>query len=313
VNLLGYGLALALVAASSPATASDDGGELCASLRVDVPAELGPEWASAAAALPRELGDALSSAECAHVRVALAAGTAGAADVHVGMPDGREASRHVRAPRALFPIVLGLLASAPAEPVPEPPGPTHDRHELPDFTPPPAPPHPDADRVGVSVGFGLGARGGLPTQVIMADVELFAEVVLRDWLILASVRYAPIAVAKGLTPDGDAYQEAGIGLGFGRRFHLDRSSLDVAFVPTLVLVSMETDLPAEAFGTLSDLRLDACARYGYALGKRWRFNVTLDTDVSPNALVRPQLPAPGLLPVPAWTLGLRVGMSASIF
>jgi hypothetical protein len=318
VNILPRGLLLlSCLAASAPALVSaDEGGELCASLHVDVATELEPAWLEAAATLPRQLGDALSSAECAHVRLSLAPGTpAGGADVHVRMPDGREASRHVRAPRALLPIVLGVLAAAPSEAPASPPSPVRDRHELPDFTPPPARPSEDPDRVRVSVGFALGARGGVPTQVVMADVELFAQVVLSEWLILASVRYAPIAVAKGLTPDGDAYQEAGIGLGFGRRFHMDRSSIDLAFVPTLVLVSMETDLPAEAFGTLADLRIDASARYGYALGKanRWRFNVALDTDISPNAVVRPQVPATGLLPVPAWTVGLRIGMSAAIF
>ena len=306
-----------MVVSVPAAAAPGEGEEPCAALHVDVATDLERAWVDAAALLPQQLVDALSSAECAHVRVGLTASVpAGSADVHVRMPDGRQASRHVRTPRALLPIVLGVLASAPAELPPASSGPPpRDGHELPDFTPPSRAPRPaeDPDHVGVFVGFGLGARGGEPTGVLMADLELFAQVLLRDWLILASVHYAPIAVAPGLTPDGDAYQETGIGLGLGRRFRRGRSLLDLAFVPTLVLVSMETDSPGEAFGTLSDLRLDACARYGYAVSKRWLFNIALDTDVSPNALVRAQRPAPDLPPVPAVTLGLRLGMSAAIF
>jgi hypothetical protein len=325
VRSLGAVLCCAVGAAlvtSAPAVASPaETEDLCASLRLVVAPELESAWAHAAASLGQQLGDALSSAECAHVEVSLSLpappALAGSADVHVRTPDGREATRHVKTPAALLPIVVGLLASAPPEPSPPahaaPPG--LDRHELPDFTPPVrrVPEAPDPNHVGVFVGFAIGARAGLPTQVVMADVELFAHVVLHDWLILASVRYAPIAAIRGLTADGDAYEEAGIGLGIGRRFHLERSSLDLSFVPTLVLVSMETDLPVEAFGTLADLRLDACARYGYSLSRSWTFNVALDTDVSPNGLVRPQLPNPGLVPVPAWTVGLRFGMTAAIF
>jgi hypothetical protein len=63
----------------------------------------------------------------------------------------------------------------------------------------------------VFVGFGIGGRGGEPSKVVMADVELFADVVIHDWIIVASVRYAPIATLPGPTPDGDQYEEAALG------------------------------------------------------------------------------------------------------
>jgi hypothetical protein len=299
------------------ARADEAGVHACDSLAIDVAADLDQAWSIAAAALPEELARALSPEECAHATVSLTrAPQSGSADATIRTADGRVATRRIREPRGLFPVILGLLATAPVEPAPPPApsAPVLDRHELPDFgSPPAAPSRPDeAKDVGVVVGFGLGGRGGLPSKVLMADIELFAEVLLRSWIILASVRYAPIATLPGVTLDGDQYEEAGLGLGLGRRLVWGRSSLDVAFVPTLAIVTMETDVPIESSGTVPDLRLDVCARYGYATGHGWRFNVALDTDVAPNGLIRAQHPSPMLPAVPAWTLGLRLGMSASL-
>jgi hypothetical protein len=102
-------------------------------------------------------------------------------------------------------------------------------------------------------------------------------------------------------------------LAFGHRFAWGRSALDRAVVPTLVLVTMENDSPVEVSGSLADFRMGACLRYGYALSKKWQFQAALDTEVSPGALMRDRVPAPGLDPLPVWTAGLRVGFAAQVF
>jgi hypothetical protein len=297
---------------------ADEPGALdaCATLDIEVAADLDPAWTAVAATVPAALQRVLSPDECAHAAVSLACGPkAGSAEVTLRTADGRVATRRVEEPRGLFPVILGLLAGAPAQPPPSSGGPhaEPDRNEVPDFrVPAPEPPRPGDTGAGLVVGFALGARGGLPSRVLMADIELFAEVILRSWIVLATVRYAPIATLPGVTLDGDQYEEAALGLGVGRRFQWGPSSLDVSFVPTLAIVSMETDSPVEASGTVSDLRLDASGRYGYATGRNWRFQVTLDTDVAPDGLIRARHPSPTLPAVPAWTLGLRLGMAASL-
>lgn len=296
------------------------GRSSCASLVVEVASGLDPGWAAAAEALKEKLAQSMSAEECSNVTVSLLPSSDHATvEVRVRAADERVTSRPVKGPQALFPVVFGLLAAPPPSSSLPPTAPSRrepalpELNEIPDFTPPARSMHPTAaSPFGVFVGFGLGSRAGVPSKVVMADVELFADVVLHDWTIVASVRYAPIAALPGPTADGDQYEEAALGVGLGRELRWGRSSLDAIFIPTLVLVSMETDLPVEVSGTLASLRFDACARYGYSIGRTWRLNIALDTDVAPSGLVRPQYISPVLPPVPAWTLGLRFGASASL-
>jgi hypothetical protein len=288
----------------------------CASLILDTPADLDASWTDAVADLRVVLTRELTPAECASLQLAISRSPSGGIIVEAQTRDGRHALRAVAYPRALLPVVLGLIASdAPEAPSQRPLAQeaTPDPHETPDFSPPPGTSVANNHRVGLSVGFSTGIRAGLPTDVVMADAEMRADVSVQGWIILASVRYVPIAAAPGLTPDGDAYVETGLGLGIGRQAKWGRHSLDLTATPSLVFVTMETDSPTEKEAGLTQFRINAAARYGYALRKGWRFTVTLDSEVAPSSLVRPEYPDPALRPVPAWTAGLRLGATASLF
>jgi hypothetical protein len=166
--------------------------------------------------------------------------------------------------------------------------------------------------VDVTLGISTGVRVGVPTDVAMWDTELRADVLLRNWSILVFMRYAPLAAVSGIAPDTDAYQEMGVGFGVGREFRWGRHTLDVTASPSVVFVTLEADSPMEEEGELAQFRFNAAARYGYGLGRGWRFTLTLDSEAAPSSLIKARYADPALPPVPAWTVGFRLGAAASL-
>jgi hypothetical protein len=185
---------------------------------------------------------------------------------------------------------------------------------VPDFprSPPKRARAPEIETIGLELGFAVGIRVGVPTDVAMAELEMRVDLHVRDWIVLLGLRYAPVAAISSIAADADSYGEGALVLGVGRELRWGRSSLDLVASPTLAFVSMETDSPVEKSGSLAQLRLAGAARFGYAIGRDWRFTITLDSELAPGSLVKARYADPALPPLPAWTLGLRLGASARL-
>jgi hypothetical protein len=317
------GMALLAVMASAVDGRAD--GPVCDLVVIDSSPRLDPPFARAVETLRDVVAHELTGPECSPVRLHVEASPEGVV-VRAESRDGLETTRVVRDPRSLVPIVLGLLAAAPPEPTPRPTPdrpparnpaqaaitPDADPHDLPDFPPATRPRSNAPAAVGVAIGLSTGIRAGVPTDVAMLDSELRADVLIHEWLLLALMRYAPLAAVSGIALDPDAYEEIGVGFGVGRELRWKKHTLDLTVSPSVVFVTIETDSPKEVEGELAQLRFNLGARYGYAVGAGWRFTLTLDTDVAPSSLIKARYPAPGLPPVPAWTTGFRLGAASNL-
>jgi hypothetical protein len=269
--------------------------------------EPAPEWRHALEALERELAVTPTIA-CNGVALTIAWEPRGARIV-ARSADGLETSRLVGSPLALSAVAFGLLAAAPTEPTAPPP----DLRDLPppDAAAPPRARVPPEDLVShLSVSVASGARAGFPTKVVMADVELRADLFVHSWLVTLSMRATPLAVSPRLADDPDAYDETAIALCFGRELRAGRSAFDLTFGPNLTYIWMENDA-ANLSTEHAQLRLAAIARWGYGVTSRVRLNVTFDGELAPSGLSHPSYEM-GLAPFPAVTLGLRVGAEVAL-
>ena len=287
----------------------------CALVALEASPALDAAWRRATEDLRATLAHELTEPECVPLRLWVEPSTAGAV-VRAQSMDGRETTRPVRDPRALVPVVIGLLASAPVEHAasapPETPSAGLERDDTPGFAPRERAENVAAPPVRVALGLSTGVRMGVPTDVAMWDSELRVDVLLQDWSILAFMRYAPLGFVSAIALDSDAYTEIGVGFGVGRELRWGRHTLDLSASPSVVFVTLETDNPVEREGELSQFRINAAARYGYGTGSWWRLTVTLDSEAAPSSIVKARYPVPTLPPAPAWTVGLRLGASTTL-
>jgi hypothetical protein len=315
---------LGLVMRSSEARAEDGACDLVV---VDASPELDPVWQRASDELQAVLTRELIGPECVPARLRLEPSPFGVV-VHVQLADGRETSRSVRDRRALVPVVLGLFATAPPEPLELPPEEKTGARsslrtellETPLRVSPgvasssPSAPSPNEARhaVGLTLGLAAGVRAGVPTDMIVWDNELRLDLVLHDWIVFANIRYAFLGEVSAIPSDPDAYAETAVGLGAGREFRWGKSTLDLTASPTVVFIDLDRDSPVEIGGEQSQLRFTAAARYGHTLGAGWRFTVTLDTELAPSSCIKERHADPALPAIPAWTGGLRLGAAANL-
>jgi len=162
----------------------------------------------------------------------------------------------------------------------------------------------------------------------MADVEARIDVLLGRWLVFAAIRDVPLGLQASQGIEADPYRELGAGIGAGRRFALaGATAVDVGVEPSLTVMRMEIDLPQPQpqategiHGEDVELRVGVFARLVLPLGNEWQMSVTADTDVAPSNLFTPtriDVPAGVVVdqpvpPFPAWTSGLRLGISGEL-
>jgi hypothetical protein len=268
-------------------------------------APLGPAWRDAVESLEREVAASLEAA-CHGVELVLTADR-GAVRVTARAPDGRTTSRRVTSPAGLSSVAFGLLAAAPGEP-PEAKGDappqSPDPHEVP-------PPDPAAVRVPpppppwtLSLGALVGSRVVLPTDVLVGEFEVRADVTIDDWVATLSLRAAPFVMAMPAPYDIDSYQEAGVGLGLGRQLHAGRAVFVVGGAASVTYVWLESDV-TDVSVERPQLRLAAVARAGYPIGHAVRLVAAVDAEISPTGLV--STTTAGLPAFPSFTAGLRLG------
>ena len=301
------------------AVAGGDGA--CAGVRIEMGADLGQEWEVAVRQLREELAR-LGRGDCERVTLSVRRERGAVLLVAAGA-DGRRAERVLEQAAALVPTALGLVLSIP----PEPPGspvhvPSAESSSPPvarDRVPEPSPATTGARAVSAWLGFGVGARVGQPTSVVMADIEGRADLLLNHWLLMASFRYAPVGIVRDLRLDIDAYHEIAIGLGVGRSLDVGPISFDFALTPTLVAAKMEGDAKAGEDRDTDDvrqsdiqLRIGASARGLLPVGRSWRLTFSSDAEIAPAEAAAPVRLDPRLPPLPSWTAGLRVGATGEL-
>ena len=306
-------LALALTVFAGAATLAEGATACAAEEHVCRVAEVsgepapGPAWRAAFDGLARELAVAPGAA-CNGVELTVTWAHDGAR-VGARTADGLETSRLVTSPLALSAVAFGLLAAAPVEP------PSSDAD--PRDRPPPDPPAvrhaptPPADTLShVSVSLASGVRAGFPTNVVMVDVELRADLFIHGWLVTMSMRATPLGISQRLQDDPDGYEETAIAFALGRELLVGRSAFDLTAGPNLTYIWMEND-KANLDTEHAQLRLAALARWGYGVTRRVRLNVTVDGEIAPSGIARTDFEA-GLAPFPAFTVGLRIGAEAAL-
>jgi hypothetical protein len=319
--------------ASTPSYAQDACG------RVDAPADIPASWARAVNALRDQLVQ-LSPGDCRPVTLVLELGGAEPRLVAT-TADGRRAERKVTRPESVVPVGLGLVMTIPPEEstavvraTTSPPAPTSPglQSAVPQsqgpisaapegaFPPSPGPAIPGALWVGVAGGLRLTA----PTNISAFELEARGDLLLRQWLLTLSLRSALTSCTGQEGIDCDVYNDASIGVGAGRRLRLGSLALDLVLEPSFVVMHMEFDGPSEGQnvqGSLVALRADASGRLAIPFGPSWALTLTIDGGVTPSVLASPsRLPLPSAAaasspqpaPFPAWSGGLRLGLSGKI-
>ena len=306
-------LVLAFSGASAPGgkVPSAQAAARCTGVRIHAADDVGGAWASAVEQLKQQV-PAAGPSDCAGVTVSIEPGPSGEAHLAAMAWDGRFTERNVQRPADLAATVLGLIASIPAE------GTTADPEQGPAsqpslaLSPPeptlaPAPAAPPATPpVRLLLGLGAGIRFTAPSPMELLDFEARGDVIVRDWIVSLSLRYAP-----SIGPDNSdtTYEELVAGLGVGRRFHLGAESLDVSVLPTVAVMNMqwdEDDPDAKSDGT-AEFRLALHLRWAAPINRFWQLTITADTDLTPAGLDHVERLGPTAPALPAWTGGVRIG------
>jgi hypothetical protein len=302
--------------------------EPCA--HVVAPTDLPAEWADAVANLRRQIA-LLSAADCQSMTLLLEPREAGMRMVAT-TSDGRRTERIVTDPDGLVAVGIGLLmtipvvpSATPPVPVPSaaPPGPSG-------LQPPTVVLHTAQDSaprtIALWAGISAGIRLTAPTSLSVVDVEARTDIFFDRWLMMITLRSAVVSCLGEQGVDCDVYNDVSMGAGIGRRFQTSGPDVDLAFEPSVVVMHMEYDGVAGAEGqTVADtevaLRLDGSARLAVPVDRHWVLTLTLDLGIAPSMLASPtrlELP-PGASagampppPFPAWSGGMRLGLSGAL-
>ena len=228
--------------------------------------------------------------------------------------DGRSASRTLQSEAELLRASDALLTLPPAanpslpRPLPRPASPS--ALEFPPKEQPGSIAH-----AGAHFEFGLGAQarmGGAPL-FLGGGLAGFADVVQGAWLIQVST-HTDITTGRLSEPTlGDYYlASTAIGVGVGRRFDIEGTSLDALLSPEVVLETQDADDgDRDVNATASDVRLDLSARWSGPKRSTWRAFGSLDLELSPAHLRHQRSGGDSLPPFPSWTCGLAVGVAWS--
>lgn len=240
-----------------------------------------------------------------------------------------EASADVAAPPST-PESAGASAAPlapPSESPAAPPAPPLARAPGDDLDLPPSTPSTAGERASIVAGHGprgirarpspasfalaSGARAGFPTGAWMLDVEARGRLLVGDTLVLVSARVAPVGATSDIPLDDDSYNEVALGAGLGRRIAAGDTAFEASLMPTVTLVSMESDaiVDGERGGRRAQLRVNGSLAWASARAGALRFVALLDGEVAPYSLAHAVRVDPALPPIPAWTLGARIGAS----
>jgi len=233
--------------------------------------------------------------------------------------DGRTAIRRARRPESLGTALDALLVLPPsaAEPSPPPPPATHldSTSESPSATQKPVNDGTKEDEKparaaepGTAFEIGGAVSGRVSGLYASLGPALTASLALGSWLVGVDARW-DVDQRKAGSPAGFEMQTVGAGLALARRFRLGFGDVDVGLAPRLVVDTQTVELASrEDTYTATDVRLAGLLRASFGHGAL-RLYSALDTELAPGRLRRSVRLAPGLPALPAWSLGLALGIS----
>jgi hypothetical protein len=232
--------------------------------------------------------------------------------------DGRRASRTLQTEAELLRASDALLTLPPAPnasaspPSPAPPSPAPPPSPL-EFPPKEQPARITPASAHFEFGLGAQARLGGSPLFLGGGLTGFADVVQGAWLIQVST-HASITTGRLSEPTLSDYYLAAtaIGVGVGRRFEFESTSLDALLSPEIVLETQDADDgDRDVNATASDVRLDLSGRWSGPRRSPWRAFGSLDLEVSPAHVRHQRSGGDSLPPFPSWTCGLSVGVAWS--
>lgn len=323
-------LVLALLALPRLADAEPRIAHPCDAVTVAVEGPLSPAWREAADRTCLKLSGTrdVDASATIHLRE-----VAGKMIVHVTIADGREALRTVPSPDALDRTVLGLVTLPPpaapepplpaaAEPAPPPP-PAREPSVEPPAPIPPAPPAPppssppapsSADSAprppGASVEIGVSSMGRAANAAAYLSVgaSAYAGVDAGRWLLALSVRWAPFEALTSHPPAGFEMDSVGAGFVVARRLG-ESPQFDLGATVTLLEEAQSYTVDSqEITRQTAEVRLGPLVRALFGRG-RLRGSIGLDAELSPTRIRRPVRLDPALPPLPAWSIGVAVGVT----
>lgn len=276
------------------------------------PAELADDWQAAVLELRQQTARAGMPWSCTGGALLVRLEGADRAVVRFRDGEGREVQRHVPSSRSLVPTAEAVLASAaPREKAPPP---VIDKVELALEQPPPDPEveSPRAARLRREPRYILdatmGARFSGPAPVVWFAPELRATVPFEAWSGGVWVRYGLPHVLDEV-PKGFSMTQVNLGLSAGRQLLSAPVDLHVTFNPSLSVIAMDGDLPDyDASGAKIDLYLGAALRSAIPFTEHWRGVVVVDAEMVPASIRAERRIDPGLPALPAYELGLSLGV-----
>jgi hypothetical protein len=306
------GASFTLVA--GPGAASAQPGSACAEQRLRVEGTLSPQWLEPVVKLCESLGALADVDRSAELRVV------GAGDdviVEVTLGDGRSTLRRVRVPSDLpltVEALVTVLPPSPAsahddpQPAPAPIVPQHAVAPLPKHSEPaqgtPAP------RVEIELGGGAQGRvSGRPGYVSLG-ASGYAGLRVGVWLLALTARWDGFQTVLDERPKYFEMTTAGGGCLLLRRL-IERPGVALeGGLSTWMLGETQAyeEGEAERAGSVVDVRIGLLARVLFGSGPL-RLTTSLDGELSPTRLTRPQRIAPGLPTLPSWSLGLGAGIA----
>ena len=224
--------------------------------------------------------------------------------------EGRLVQRHVPSPRALVPTAEALLADTSPRAKPSP-------LVTDEANPPPAPPPNSAPPVPPArlpreprylLDATVGARFSGPSPTLWLAPELRATIPFDAWSGGVWVRYGVPYVFDAVPHEFDMGRVS-LGLSAGRQLISTPVDLRVAFNPSLSVLSMEAESGEHRpEGVKVDLYLGLSLSAAIPFSEAWRGVVVVDAEMVPAA-IREERRIASVLPVlPAYEVGLAVGV-----
>jgi hypothetical protein len=238
----------------------------------------------------------------------------------VTLGGGRSTLRRLSDPATLGPTLEALLSlpppgTRPAEPAAAPTAPSSSAAKVQPLSPSsPAPPDAAAQATlpgGFGVEFGAGAAGraaGAAGYLSVAPTA-FAQLRAGRWLFGMGVRWEVAEWNRNVHVEDFDMVTVATGVHVARRFVFGLAALDLGVSPRFVAetVGFQTGT-GEISVTESDLRLASFLTV--AVGRpELRGFVTVDGELSPGRMVHPVRSDPALPALPAWSVGLELGVS----
>ncbi|MEP7125251.1 MAG: hypothetical protein ABJE95_30250 [Byssovorax sp.] len=230
--------------------------------------------------------------------------------------DGQEVERRVPSLRLLVPTAEALLARATPREKSHDHAPVAALDEVEHALELPPPDRMEPSRASTRsplepryiVDAALGVRFSGPAAAVWIAPQLRAIVPIDAWSIGVWIRYG-IPYVFDVESKNFAMSQGNLGFSAGRQLLSAPVDVRLTFTPSLSVTSMDADLPDhEASGARIDMYLGAGLSAAIPFAQSWCGLVALDAEIVPAALRKERRIDPGLPALPAYELGVSLGV-----